>query len=121
MKAELLFERRDTNPQLLYVAKAKQLRPDWARHSYDLGRYLGKSEQPAQAAQAFQETLKKSPKHKQAQIDYGILLFNSFRQADEALRTLSAALASSGKITSMDASRAHFFFRTYFSRKKRFS
>jgi tetratricopeptide (TPR) repeat protein len=118
LKAELLFEERDIKTATLYTDKAKQLWPEWVKPNYDLARYLAKSEQNAGAAQAFQETLKKNPKHKLAQIDYGILLFKSFRQTDEAMRFLSSALATSGRMTSIDSARAHFFLGLMLVEKK---
>ncbi|MEZ0393413.1 MAG: tetratricopeptide repeat protein, partial [Pseudobdellovibrionaceae bacterium] len=118
LKAELLFEERDLKTAILYSEKARQLWPEWVKPQFELGRYFVRSQQNSEATQALQTTLQKNPKHKQAQIEYGILLFKEFKQTDEGLRFLSAATSSQGKVTSLDSARAHFFLSLIYADKK---
>ncbi len=118
LKAELLFEDRDIRTAILYMDKAKQLWPEWVKPHYEHAKYLARADQATEAAQAFQLALQKNPKHKLAQIDYGILLYKSYRRREDALKTISSALGSVGKISRIDASRAHFFLGLIFSEMK---
>lgn len=118
LKAELLYEERDYKSAVLYADKAKQLWPEWVKPQYESGKYLARSESYAQAVQALQQTLQSNPKHKLAQIEYGILLFMGYRQVDDSLRLLSTATASSGKITNTEQARAHFFLGLIYAEKK---
>lgn len=118
LKAELLYEERDTKTAILYVDKARQLWPDWTKASFDLGKYFARSEQNAQAVQALQATIQQNPRHKLAQIEYGILLFKGYRQNEEAIRLLSAVVGAQGRLSRLDESRVHFFLALIYAERK---
>lgn len=118
LKAELLFEERDTKTAALYADKARQLWPEWIKPHFEYGKYLVRQEKFPAATQAFQQTLQKNPKHKLSQIEYGILLYKNFRQTDDALALLSKAVVSQGKVINPELARAHFFLSLIYAEKK---
>ncbi len=118
IKAELLFEERDIKTAVLYAEKAKQLWPEWVKPEIDWAKYLNRIDRHAEATAGYQAVLQKNPKHKVAQIDYGIILFKEFHQTDDALHLLSTALSTPGKVSRGDQARAHFFLALAYSEKK---
>lgn len=118
LKAELLFEERDLKTALLYAEKAKQLWPDWVKPHYEFGKYLIRNNRNADAARALQATLQMNPKHKMAQIEYGVLLFRGYKQADDSLKILSNATSTPGKIENTELARAHFFLGLIYAEKR---
>lgn len=118
LKAELLFEERDIKTAVLYMDKARQLWPDWVKPQINLGIYHARLEQNAEASQNLQNVLQMNPKHKLAQVEYGVLLYKGYRQAEEAVRLLSAAVTSLGKFSRMDEARAHFFLALIYAERK---
>lgn len=117
LKAELLFEERDVSSAILYMEKATQLWPQWLKPLYDLGRYQARSEQPALAAKTLQTVISSNPKHKLAQIEYGILIFKNYRQQDEAIRLLASAVTTQGRLSRLDEARAQFFLALIYADK----
>ncbi len=120
LKAELLFEERDTKTALLYIDKVKQLGPEWIKPMYDSARYLIRAEQPTEAVKVFNAILAKNPTHRKTQIELGILLFKSFHQSDEALAHLSAAIAGNARVVSQELAQAQFFLSLIYAEKKNF-
>ncbi len=121
LKAELLFEERETKTAVLYADKAVQLWPEWVLPQFNKGMYLARIEQNSDATQALQNTLALNPKHKLAQIEYGILLFRGYRQNDEAIRLLTVAVSAQGKLAKLDQARANFYLALIYADKKNVS
>jgi tetratricopeptide (TPR) repeat protein len=117
LKAELLYEERDVPSAMLYMQKASQLWPEWLKPVFDLGRFQARAEKPAEAAKSLQTVLQRNPKHKLAQIEYGILIFKSYRQNEEAIKILSAAISADGKLSRLDEARAQFFLALIYADK----
>ena len=117
LKAELLYEERDVRSAMLYMQKASQLWPDWLKPVYDLGKYQARSELAPEAVNSLKNILQRNPKHKLAQIEYGILLFKSYRQNEEAIKILSSAVNSTGRLSRLDEARAQFFLALIYADK----
>jgi tetratricopeptide (TPR) repeat protein len=120
LKAELLFEERDTRTALLYIDKVKQLGPEWIKPRFDSARYLVRAEQPTEAAKNYMAILQKNPTHRKTQIELGVLLFKSFHKSDDALVHLSAAASGTARVVSQELSQAHFFLSLIYAEKKNF-
>lgn len=98
LKGELLAEEGDYQTAILYTDKARQLWPSWAKPAYDQATYYLKVQDKTQARNLLEQTLKLNPKHRRAQIDFGVLLYRGFGQIEDAFRVLSTAVASENMI-----------------------
>ncbi len=106
IRAELIAEEGDARTATLYAEKAVQLWPEWIKPKYDLGKYAMAANDPQGAISKFQQVYNFNPKHKKSQLEYGIILYTQFRQAEEAERILAAALATQPKVDRQIESRA---------------
>ena len=121
LKADLLFEDRDMNTAVLYQEKAQQLWPDWVRPLYLTAGYYQKQGKTSQAVEVLKKVISKNPKHGLAQIDLGIILYESIHQTEEAFKLLSAALFSNegkGHFPSGVEARARYYLAKIFDEKK---
>ncbi len=117
LKAELLYEERDVSSAVLYMDKAHQLWPEWIKPIFDTGKFNARSDKAAEAVKSLQTVLQKNPKHKLAQIEYGILIFKAYRQQEEAILMLSSAVSSQGRLSRLDEARARFFLALVYADK----
>lgn len=127
-RAELLaslkdeqLSRSDPAQAASYVQNIQQYTPRWVKMYYMQARFLLQAGRPQEAAQAFERTLKVNSAHKPALIEFGIMNYTQFRQADKALNYISGALKSRGIITRSLEGRAHYTLARIFAEKNELS
>ena len=109
MKAEILASEKDYKSAILYLERAQQLWPEWAKSDYLLGNYYSAVNQPAKASEFYEKTLQRNSKHRNSQVEYAGVLLVKFKQLDSANNYLSAALNSNQKITRSTEAKMYFF------------
>lgn len=127
-RAELLATMKDENlsrsdpgTAAAYVQNIQQYTPQWVKMYYLHARFLLQAGRPQEAAQAFEKTLQINPKHKPALIEYGIMNYTQFRQADKAINYITGALSSRAIVTRNLEGRANYTLAKIFSERREIS
>ena len=128
IRAELLsglrddvLARSDPYQAAQYVENIQKYTPQWVKMYYLQARFLLQAGQPQKAAAAFETTLKINPNHKPALIEYGVMNFLQFRQADKALNYISGALNSRGIVSRQLEAKAHYTLARIWTERRDFS
>lgn len=107
-KAESYSSEQDPKSAALFSETVRQLWPSWVKAAVQQAEFLMQSGETQKAAAAYEGVLKMNPKHKAAQIQYGILNYRFFKQSDIALNYLTGALSSNGRVLRQLEAKANF-------------
>jgi len=118
LKAEVLASDGKARDAASYVERASQSAPSWVRPLYQSGLYLAQSGSYPRAADMFQAALKQNPKHRQTQIEFGVMNHRFLKNSELALNYLSGALSAKGRIIRTLEARANFALAEIWSEKK---
>ncbi len=118
LKAELLAGERDPRTAALYAEKAKKLWPEWTKPVFDFALYSARAGDFRAAYAGFQEVKESNPKHKEAAIELGLMQEKVYRQTDQAIATLSAALVMKEKVQRSTESRGYLGLAQILAEKK---
>jgi tetratricopeptide (TPR) repeat protein len=118
LKAEVLSSEQDPKSAALFSETVRQLWPTWVKAAVQQAEYLMQSGQTQQAAAAYERVLKMNPKHKAAQIQYGILNYRFFKQSEIALNYLTGALSSNGRVLRQLEAKANFVLAQIWSEQR---
>ncbi len=106
LKAEIYELNKELKYAIPYYDKAIQLWPQWLQPKVHKAKIL-KDTNPQSARELLISALQSNPRHKEARVLLGILVFQKFHQTDDALGLLTAALKQKEKVRAPLASEGH--------------
>lgn len=121
LKAEMIAADGDFRTAAMYEDKMKQLWPEGIKPIVDQAYMQIKNNDFPSAEKNLQEAIKRYPKHKRAQVLYGITLFQGFQKLDDSIRNLTSALNLNSQIHRMIESEGYFNLALIFEMKKDFN
>lgn len=98
LKAEVLAADGKARDAASYAERAGQAAPSWVRPLFQSAIYMAQSGNYQRSAEQFMAALKQNPKHRSAQLEFGIMNHRFLKNQDVANNYLSGALSQKGRV-----------------------
>ncbi len=108
-KAEVLASEKNYREAVGWAEAAAKLWPQWAHPYYQMGVYNFEIAQVDKAAESFEKVLYLNPEHRQALIEYGVLIYLKSKDVGKAEKFLLAGMSGKDPISKMQESKMYYY------------